>query len=183
MLRRTLKSLKLLIVDEVSMISSITLLYMHLRLTEIMANNDYFGGKSVVFFADFLQLLLVKGNQPFIPVSFFEAKQLLGAIASVDLWSIFSYEELIIDMRQNGDLTYGKMFSDIWVRRIDDTSNTILCNRFITPGRRAIVPEVCEKYNSLLKEGLSPSIYFRVRLNVTRSTMLFCEELDLLSSI
>ena len=88
-LRRTQKGLKLLIVDEVSMISSITLLYMHLRLTEIMANNDYFGGISLVFFADFLQLPPVKGNQPFIPVSFFEAKQLLGAIASVDLWSIF----------------------------------------------------------------------------------------------
>ena len=84
-LRRTLKGLKLLIVDEVSMISSITLLYMHLRLTEIMANNDYFGGISVVFFADFLQLPPVKGNQPFVPVSFFEAKQRLGAIASVDL--------------------------------------------------------------------------------------------------
>ena len=60
-LRRTLRGLKLLIVDEVSMISSITLLYiLHLRLVEIMANNDYFGGVSIVFFADFLQLPLSK---------------------------------------------------------------------------------------------------------------------------
>ena len=54
-LRKTLSNLKLLIIDEVSMVSSLTLLFIHLRLTEIMANPQLFGGISVVLFADFLQ--------------------------------------------------------------------------------------------------------------------------------
>jgi hypothetical protein len=38
--RATLKDLKLLIIDEISMVSSLTLLHIHLRLTEIMSNSD-----------------------------------------------------------------------------------------------------------------------------------------------
>jgi len=64
-IRATMKGLQLLIVDEISMVSSLTLLFVHLRLTEIMTNNQLFGGISTVFFGDFLQLLPVKGNQPF----------------------------------------------------------------------------------------------------------------------
>ena len=85
LLKATLKNVKLLIIDEVSMVSSLTFLFIHMSLTEILSCNDLFGGISVVFFADFLQLLPVKGNQPFIPVTFLEAKQRFGAIASVDV--------------------------------------------------------------------------------------------------
>ena len=60
----------------------------------------------MVFFADFLQLPPVKGTQPFIPVTFLEAKQRLGAIASLDLWKIFTYDELTINMRQSVDREY-----------------------------------------------------------------------------
>ena len=49
-------NLKLLIIDEVSMVSPITLMYIHMRLTEIMSTDEYFGHISIVFFADFLQL-------------------------------------------------------------------------------------------------------------------------------
>ena len=61
-IRTTLQSLKLIIVDDVSMVSSLTPLFAHLRLTEIVSCDDYFGGISVLFFADFLQLPPVKGN-------------------------------------------------------------------------------------------------------------------------
>jgi len=89
-IRSTLKNIQLLIIDEVSMVSSLTLLFIHMRLTEIMCSDEYFGRISVVFFADFLQLPPVKGHQPFVPVTFLEAKQRLGSIASIDLWKIFS---------------------------------------------------------------------------------------------
>ena len=45
----TLKDLKLPIVDKL-LISSLTLLYMHLRLTEIVNDNEYFGRLSSFFF-------------------------------------------------------------------------------------------------------------------------------------
>jgi len=50
LLKATLKGMKLLIIDEVSMVSSLTLLFIHLRLTEVMCSNELFGGVSVVFF-------------------------------------------------------------------------------------------------------------------------------------
>ena len=56
-----------------SMVSSLTLLYIHMQVTDLMCNDTYFGRISVVFFADFLQLPHVKGNHPFIPVTFLEA--------------------------------------------------------------------------------------------------------------
>ena len=42
-------------------------------------------------FGDLLLLPPVKGNQPFIPVTFLEAKTRLGAVGSVDLWKTFLY--------------------------------------------------------------------------------------------
>lgn len=61
-MRSTLKNVKLMIIDEVSMLSSLTMMYVHLRLTELMNDDSLFGGVSVVCFADLLQLPPVKGN-------------------------------------------------------------------------------------------------------------------------
>ena len=98
-IRATLKRLQLLIVDEISMVSSITLLFVHLRLAEIMSNNNLFGGISTVFFGDLFQLPPVKGNQPFIPVTLLEAKQRVGAVGSVDIWAEMTYDELTANVR------------------------------------------------------------------------------------
>jgi len=88
--RNALHGLKLLIVDESSMLSSLTLIYIHLRLTEIMSSSEIFGGISVVLFGYFLQLPPVKGNKPFRALSLLEAKQRIGCIASLDLWGRLS---------------------------------------------------------------------------------------------
>ena len=49
--REKLKNLIMLIVDEISMVSHVTLLYIHLRLTEIFqtedVNNGWFGCKNI----------------------------------------------------------------------------------------------------------------------------------------
>jgi len=111
-----------------------------------------------VFFADLLQLPPVKGNQPFIPVTFLEAKQRLGAIASVDLWQTFSYDELTINMRQSGDKEYSDLLSNVRVGQITDDHFLLLAQRLITPGRRATVAEVCETFKALSEAGKSPLI-------------------------
>jgi len=49
LLKSTHKEMKLLIIDEVSMVSSLTVLFIHLRLTEVMGSNELFGGVSVIF--------------------------------------------------------------------------------------------------------------------------------------
>jgi len=142
LLKATFKRLKLLILDEVSMVSSLVLLFIHRWLTEIMSCNDLFGGISVLFFADLLQLPPVKGNQPFIPDTFLEAKQRFGAVGTVDLWKSFEYVELTINMRQNGDKTYADLLSSVRVGSLTDNQHSILSERLIAPGRRARVARV-----------------------------------------
>ena len=50
-MRSTLRSLKMIIVDEVSMVSSLNLAYMHLRLEELFGGHDWFGGRNVLLAA------------------------------------------------------------------------------------------------------------------------------------
>ena len=87
------------------MVSSLSLLYIHLRLTEVMGTDEFFGGIS----ADLLQLPLVKGTQPFITVTSLKAKQRIGCIGTIDLWSQFEYEELTINITQRGDKDYADL--------------------------------------------------------------------------
>ena len=47
-MKTKLRSLKLIIVDEISMVSSLTLTYMHLRLEELFGSNDWFGSKNML---------------------------------------------------------------------------------------------------------------------------------------
>jgi len=169
-LRATLRGLRLLIIDEVSMVSSLTLLFIHLRLTEVMSCNELFGGISIIFFADLLQLPPVKGNQPFVPVTFFEAKQRLGAVASMDLWKTFQYDELTINMRQSGDKQYAELLSNIRVGRITDDQHSMLTQRLIANGRRATIDEISATYQSLTNSGQNPIILM--------PTLSLCQEVN-----
>jgi len=157
-LRATLRDLKLLIIDEVSMVSSLVLLYIHLRLTEIMSTNEPFGGVSLVFFADFLQLPPVKGNQPFQDVTLRETKQRLGSISSLKLWEMFQYDELTINMRQSADTRYAKLLSAVRIGHVSDEDCKLLQSRMISSARRATVQEICTKYNELSDNGQCPII-------------------------
>jgi hypothetical protein len=49
-------NVKLIIVDELSMTSSITLMKMHCRLQEIMGSKELFGNVNIIAFGDLLQL-------------------------------------------------------------------------------------------------------------------------------
>jgi len=157
-IRQTLKGLKVVIINELSIVSSLLLMYINLRLTEIMANNEPFGGISVVCFGDLLQLPPVKINHPFMSVSFWEAKQRLGSVASMDLWQIFMYDELTINMRQSCDVQYGKLLSSARVGILSDEDTQLLKARLINANGRARVVEVCNKYKELTELGETPII-------------------------
>ena len=53
-----LRSLKLIIIDEVSMLSNLNLDYIHLRLEELFggSSDEYFGSMNILFVGDILQL-------------------------------------------------------------------------------------------------------------------------------
>ena len=157
-IRAALKDVRLIIIDEISMISSLTLLYIHLRLSEIMDTDEPFGGVSLVCFGDLLQLPPVKGNQPFQPVTAREAKQRLGAISSLSLWEKFEYDELNINMRQNNDAVYANLLSNVRQGQISDDEYAVLETRRISSGKPASMTEVLERYFTLSGQELDPVI-------------------------
>ena len=100
-MKSTLRSLKLVIVDEVSMVSSHNLAYMHLRLEELFGGHDWFGSKSIVCFGDLLQLPPVNGSPVFQTVSRKSLCHKLGCATSVNIWQeSMEYDELTINERQ-----------------------------------------------------------------------------------
>jgi len=73
LLRADLKDVVLIIIDEVSMISNLTLMYIHLRFSEIFDTTDcddgWFGQKHVLLFGDLLRLSPVREDPTFIHLS------------------------------------------------------------------------------------------------------------------
>ena len=64
-MRSSLSKLRVLIIDEVSMVSNLNLAYIHLRLDEIFARDQWFGSVNVLFVGDILQLPPVNGAPVF----------------------------------------------------------------------------------------------------------------------
>ncbi|XP_066585622.1 ATP-dependent DNA helicase pif1-like [Prorops nasuta] len=117
-IREELKNVTLIIIDEISMISNVTLMYIHLRLVEIFntkdLDNGWFGGKHILLFGDLLQLPPVR------------------TIGSYDFWTnLFSYDELTINMRQKADNTYKDILSKIRIGIVQDSDTKILLSKKI----------------------------------------------------
>ena len=99
-----MKDLKCVIIDEVSMVSNVTLLLIHLRLCEIFRCKSPFGGKCVLLFGDLLQLPPVQAQPPFKGISDSLMNKVTdGNKVALNLWHEFKFDELTINQRQVGD--------------------------------------------------------------------------------
>jgi len=82
-LREQLKNTALIIIDEVSMISNITLMYINLRLCEIFNTSDekegWFGKRHILLFGDLLQLPPVHDNPAYVKLTTEEVNKYLGS--------------------------------------------------------------------------------------------------------
>lgn len=71
-IRKALKNVAIVIVDEISMVSYVNFLYMHLRLVEIFDKFDnkdgWFGKMHLLVFGDLVQLPLISYGPVFVPV-------------------------------------------------------------------------------------------------------------------
>ena len=99
------------------MISNVILLYIHLRLLEIFNTGDdgdgWFEKIHILLFGDLMQLPPVHEDPPFVTLSKAKIKKYNGAMGTFNLWSLFTYDELTINMRQQGDHTYRDILSKI----------------------------------------------------------------------
>ena len=85
-MKTKLSDVKLIIVDEISMVSSLNLAYMHLRLEELFGGNEWFGCRNVMFVGDILQLQPVSGNPVFEKITKKAILNKLGCVTSVNIW-------------------------------------------------------------------------------------------------
>ena len=141
----SLSKLKLLIIDEVSMVSSLNLAYIHLCLDEIFARDQWFGGVNILFEGDILQLPPVNGA----PV--FERKSItlkLGCMTSVNIWQdSVVYDKLTINERQKKDQVFSSM--------LDEERRG--CKE------RVLSTPVVDKFQELMSSGQSPLCLFPTR--------------------
>ena len=95
-MKNTLRHVKIFIIDEVSMVSSLNLAYIHMRLEELFGGGEWFGSRNVLFVGDLLQLQPVSGNPVFERIATKSLLFKLGCATSVNIWK----ESLIYDNNQ-----------------------------------------------------------------------------------
>ena len=104
-LKTLLRHIKVFIVDELSMLSSLNLAYLHLRLKELFGSDEWFGGKNMLFVGDILQLQSVNGSPVFDKVSQKSLSLRLGCATFINIWKdSVLYDELTINERQKSGL-------------------------------------------------------------------------------
>ena len=156
-LRMQLSNVKVFIIDEVSMVSSLNLAYVHLRLDEIFSSDQWFGGKTMLFVGDILQLPPVNGVPVFQPIPNQVVALRLGCITTVNIWKeTIVYDELTINERQKFDPTYRKILDE--VRRGFPSEEAI---RVLN--ERVIDKPVVDKYNELKDLCKAPICLFPTR--------------------
>ncbi|CAI2358280.1 unnamed protein product, partial [Caenorhabditis sp. 36 PRJEB53466] len=113
-LRFLFSSVKLIIVDEVSMVSNVVLMKIHRRLKEISGDREIFGGFNVLLFGDLLQLPPVRAMHAFKEIPRHEMHRIFGAMhVSINLWRTLQYRELLENMRQKEELKMVQMLCRI----------------------------------------------------------------------
>ena len=153
-IRASLSKLKLLIIDEVSMVSSLNLAYIHLRLDEIFARDEWFGGVNVLFVGDILQLPPVNGAPVYEQINNKSITTKLGCLTSVNIWhNTVVYDELTINQCQKHDQAFSSMLDE--VRRGCPAQATVQALK-----ERVFSVSVVNKFQELMSNGQSPLCLF-----------------------
>ncbi|XP_066925556.1 uncharacterized protein [Clytia hemisphaerica] len=123
--RERLSELRVIIIDEISMVSKFRLLHINQRLCEIFDTDIPFSGIPIITCGDFYQLPPIKGGQIF---SLFEDRML-----NIDhLWRKFRIVELMEVMRQRGDQVFIDILNNIRVGVVEENDLEILSQRIVT---------------------------------------------------
>ena len=141
---------KLIIIDEISMVSSLNLAYIHLRLEELFGGDEWFGSTNMLFVGDILQLQPVNGSAVFENITQKILLLKLGCAASVNIWrDSVTYDELTINERQKSDAEFADILD--CVRRGCPTDKTNA-----TLQQRVIQESITDKFEELCRAGQTP---------------------------
>lgn len=189
-IRLILKDVDLIIIDKISMVSNINLLYIHLRLTEIFnTQNDpdgWFGKKHILLFGDLLQLPPVNEGPVYTMVKKSSLVKRVDCVGTADLWSLMDYDELTINMRQQGDDTYKNILERIWLGVVTNADTEILGKRLIhfkSQERHEKIEELCEYLVNLPNDTVCilPTCQMCDDLNQAMLNKIDGEEIELIA--
>ena len=153
-MKTTLSNVRLFIIDEISMVSSLNLAYVHMRLEELFSENEWFGSRNMLFVGDLLQLPPVAGSPVFEKVSTKSLLNQLGCAASANIWrDCVTFDELTINERQKNDPQFSSMLDS--VRRGCPTEETVRILR-----DRVIQVPIADKFTELQQSGRTPVCLF-----------------------
>ena len=126
-LRNKLSEMAVIIIDEISMVSNLLLLYIHQRLVEVFGctQDIPFAGISIIVFGDFYQLPPVQ--QRTIYAEYKDAWLNLSP-----LWRLFKIAELKEVMRQRGDTTLIDLLNNIRTASFNAEDENLLRSKFVT---------------------------------------------------
>ena len=115
-LRNKLSEIRLIIIDKISIVSSVLFYQGNQRLNEIFGYscNEPFAGLPVIVCGDFFQLPPIKG----LPV--YSSAASIKDFIALDLWRKFQMAELTEVKRQRGEFEFIIPLSKIREREIDD---------------------------------------------------------------
>ena len=125
-LRNKLSEVRLIIIDEISMVSSVLFYQVNQRLNEIFgySGNEPFAGLPVIVCGDFFQLPPVKSQ----PV--YSRPALIKGFIALDLCRKFQMAELTEVMRQRRDSEFISLVNKIREGEIDDSFKNTLKSYF-----------------------------------------------------
>lgn len=116
--------------------ANITLLYIHLRHSEIYdtgnCDDGWFGKINILTFGDLLQLPPVNELSPFLPMQAKKCDKYINALGTINLWEkLFTYDELTENTRQKNDSIYANILERIRINNISQSDITTINERKI----------------------------------------------------
>ncbi|XP_043472427.1 uncharacterized protein LOC122505072 [Leptopilina heterotoma] len=124
-----LKSVNLIILDEISMLGSKTLYQINRRLQQIFHTNEPFAGISIIAVGDFQQLPPVGDNWVFQPNT---RANPMAVIAGNPLWEQFKLFHMTQIMRQKDDLSFATALNNMASGTMSSTDINLIQNRCFT---------------------------------------------------
>ena len=163
--RVALKNLKMVIIDEMSLLSADLLYQLNLRLQEITLKKELFGGCGIFFFGDLLQLPAVKAASVFAKPwnKEFQTDYDMGPI-----WWEFDSINLVTNHRQGSDKHYADILNRMRIGELTDEDLKTLQTRVFSENHpdlpknalniRCTNKEVKKINEEKLKENPNPEI-------------------------
>ncbi len=159
-LYETMKDVKLFIIDEYSMVSSLMLHFIHSRLQQIFAVEEQkgapsgsFGGRNLVLFGDILQLKPVSGQFCFQKMTPSDVQQAGGGIPlAYNLMDEFAYSELENNMRQKDDAIFQQVSGNVRVGNLTEEDVTLLESRRIAGDKKPTLQEQIQHFKGLCEK-------------------------------